>query len=687
MSNPGKTYFFEAAGLKPGNLAQVNIYYPRTLSITAIDSKLVMEGPKRTANNCHRIKILRFVPLPDWEFLATRHTISFTPLPNFETPKPLRPLLSACQTAAALKAVAPCAAEAAASSAAPVPDGGTEDIGLGKGAGPGLRALNSRAEVLPKALVASTTEAEAAAGAVATAAATVAAAANGGDTGVVIDRLAAGRPLAPVGQQFVDSGSHVHRDCRVTQVDMYGSTAAAGPTESGPCPAPPLPPSPLHRFEEIEGLGAAGIQSRTNGASSGLMASSSLAHEAKAATSGAATEWGFFPPPTEPHVFDSHQLGPLPPAASVTSPPALPLPPPAGLMGGLYFHPYQPQPPSHFLTLLPPAASAATSQIPVQARVEPEEQVLMPVPFNPPTTTTAEVLLRLREALLSSAGANFVSAAPFPQQPTAVLPAAGGLVAGGVTCAALAGDTCVGGAADRGVGDDSHMSEEDERALPAECPQQYCPLQPWQRQPQLQPGQQQAHPHPHAHIESAPAAPAAPAAVAVSLGPAAPSAPEPSGEGPRRGQASQATTVKRRSAGGGAAPAAAGGCRHDAGGSTGAEGCGGNVADVAGDGGGTGGRRAQRRGEASEGPFKYIVQVGDKWRAQVGHQESGVQRKYYSGYVRSAAQAARDADRLLYKLRGPHFPLNFPLSESERRSLDALSLQVLGWCGGVTKRN
>ncbi len=38
-------------------------------------------------------------------------------------------------------------------------------------------------------------------------------------------------------------------------------------------------------------------------------------------------------------------------------------------------------------------------------------------------------------------------------------------------------------------------------------------------------------------------------------------------------------------------------------------------------------------------------QVGDKWRAQVGHMEGGVQRKYYSSYVRSAAQAARDADR------------------------------------------
>ena len=38
------------------------------------------------------------------------------------------------------------------------------------------------------------------------------------------------------------------------------------------------------------------------------------------------------------------------------------------------------------------------------------------------------------------------------------------------------------------------------------------------------------------------------------------------------------------------------------------------------------------------------AQVGEKWRAQVGNMESGHQRKYYSAYVRSPEQAARDAD-------------------------------------------
>ena len=33
--------------------------------------------------------------------------------------------------------------------------------------------------------------------------------------------------------------------------------------------------------------------------------------------------------------------------------------------------------------------------------------------------------------------------------------------------------------------------------------------------------------------------------------------------------------------------------------------------------------------------------------------------------------------RLLYKLRGPNFPLNFPLLEEERRKLDGLALQEL----------
>lgn len=39
-----------------------------------------------------------------------------------------------------------------------------------------------------------------------------------------------------------------------------------------------------------------------------------------------------------------------------------------------------------------------------------------------------------------------------------------------------------------------------------------------------------------------------------------------------------------------------------------------------------------------------MIQVGGKWRAQIGNMENGVQRKYYSAYVRSPEQAAKDAD-------------------------------------------
>eukprot|EP00198_Chlamydomonas_reinhardtii_P006256 XP_001695592.1 predicted protein [Chlamydomonas reinhardtii] len=62
-------------------------------------------------------------------------------------------------------------------------------------------------------------------------------------------------------------------------------------------------------------------------------------------------------------------------------------------------------------------------------------------------------------------------------------------------------------------------------------------------------------------------------------------------------------------------------------------------------------------------PFRYIVRIGNKWRAQVGHTEDGVQRKYYSNYVDDPWVAAKDADRILYKLRGAGAVANLPLSE------------------------
>lgn len=42
---------------------------------------------------------------------------------------------------------------------------------------------------------------------------------------------------------------------------------------------------------------------------------------------------------------------------------------------------------------------------------------------------------------------------------------------------------------------------------------------------------------------------------------------------------------------------------------------------------------------------RYIVRIGNKWRAQVGHTEDGVQRKYYSCYVEDPRVAAKDADK------------------------------------------
>ncbi len=39
------------------------------------------------------------------------------------------------------------------------------------------------------------------------------------------------------------------------------------------------------------------------------------------------------------------------------------------------------------------------------------------------------------------------------------------------------------------------------------------------------------------------------------------------------------------------------------------------------------------------------MRIGNKWRAQVGHTEDGVQRKYYSCYVEDPRVAAKDADK------------------------------------------
>lgn len=41
---------------------------------------------------------------------------------------------------------------------------------------------------------------------------------------------------------------------------------------------------------------------------------------------------------------------------------------------------------------------------------------------------------------------------------------------------------------------------------------------------------------------------------------------------------------------------------------------------------------------------RYIVKIGNKWRAQVGNMEGTVQRKYYSNYVDDPVVAAKDAD-------------------------------------------
>ncbi|GIL88829.1 hypothetical protein Vretifemale_16759 [Volvox reticuliferus] len=76
-------------------------------------------------------------------------------------------------------------------------------------------------------------------------------------------------------------------------------------------------------------------------------------------------------------------------------------------------------------------------------------------------------------------------------------------------------------------------------------------------------------------------------------------------------------------------------------------------------------------------PFRYIVRIGSKWRAQVGHTEDGVQRKYYSNYVDDPRVAAKDADRILYKLRGLPAVANSQLSEAERAALDTISLEAL----------
>ncbi|GLI60860.1 hypothetical protein VaNZ11_003076 [Volvox africanus] len=173
-----------------------------------------------------------------------------------------------------------------------------------------------------------------------------------------------------------------------------------------------------------------------------------------------------------------------------------------------------------------------------------------------------------------------------------------------------------------------------------------------QHQQQHQQQQQQQEAHPHRFIN-----PGSAAATAAAIGFGA----APSADSRRHRAVHRAVRTMKRRSGFGAPPSL--GCRLAVGENAGA---------AVGAAGGRGGQRG-----AHEGAFKYIVQVGDKWRAQVGHMEGGVQRKYYSSYVRSAAQAARDADKLLYKLRGPSFPLNFTLADTERQSLDDMSLQDL----------
>ena len=72
-------------------------------------------------------------------------------------------------------------------------------------------------------------------------------------------------------------------------------------------------------------------------------------------------------------------------------------------------------------------------------------------------------------------------------------------------------------------------------------------------------------------------------------------------------------------------------------------------------------------------PFKYIVHIGKKWRAQIGFRIDGANRKIYSNYVESAREAAKDADVMLYKLRGTREG-NFLITDDEARAIDNMNL-------------
>jgi hypothetical protein len=61
----------------------------------------------------------------------------------------------------------------------------------------------------------------------------------------------------------------------------------------------------------------------------------------------------------------------------------------------------------------------------------------------------------------------------------------------------------------------------------------------------------------------------------------------------------------------------------------------------------------------------------------VGQVDGGVQKKFYGPYLDDPAAAARDADLILYKLRGAAASTNFPLASSVRAQLDGMTLSQL----------
>lgn len=62
---------------------------------------------------------------------------------------------------------------------------------------------------------------------------------------------------------------------------------------------------------------------------------------------------------------------------------------------------------------------------------------------------------------------------------------------------------------------------------------------------------------------------------------------------------------------------------------------------------------------------------------QVGQVDGGVQRKYYGPYLDDPLSAALDADKILYKLRGPSAVTNLPLSAETKAQLDCMTLSQL----------